>query len=87
MLFLQEMEGARDYKGPPGLMVLMVILMRMQHLSPETKETSVNKANRERLEPKVFKDLFVLKENREPLQTMAQGINLCRQRKGRFCKL
>ena len=33
-------------------MVLMVILMRMQHLSPETKETLV------KLEPKVFKELF-----------------------------
>ena len=30
-----------------------------------------NKAHRQRLEPRVFKDLFDLKENRESLQTMA----------------
>ena len=52
------MEGARDFKGPPGL---MVILMRIQHLIPETKETLVNKAHRQRLEPRVFKDLFDLR--------------------------
>ena len=77
MLFLQEMEGAQDYKGPPGLMVLIVILMRIQHLIPETKETLVNKAHRQRLEPIVFKDLFDLKENKEALETMAYRRNRC----------
>ena len=31
----------------------------------------MNKAHRQRLEPRVFKDLFDLKENREALETMA----------------
>ena len=61
MLVLSSGDG--DWREPgitrsPKLMVLMVILMRMQHLSPETKETLGNKAYRERLEPIVFKDLF-----------------------------
>ena len=50
----------------------MVILMRMQHLNPETKETLVNRAHRERLVPRVFKYLLDLKdhkENREHLET------------------
>ena len=49
--------GSPGLQDPPKLMVLMVILMKMQHLSPESKETLVNKAYRERLEPRVFTDL------------------------------
>ena len=52
----------------------MVILMRMQHLNPETKETLVNRAHREKLVPRVFKYLLDLKDdkdNREHLETKA----------------
>ena len=62
----------------------MVILMRMQHLNPETKETLVNRAHRERLVPRVFKYLLDLKENREHLKTKALKEDPV---PGRFCKL
>ena len=58
MLALSSGDGeSPGLQDSPKLMVLMVILMKMQHLSPESKETLVNKAYRERLEPRVFTDL------------------------------
>ena len=65
----------------------MVILMRMQHLNPETKETLVNRVHRERLVPRVFKYLLDLKDdkdNREHLKTKALKKDLV---PGKFCKL